>query len=187
MTPFVAQLETGRLLLRQWRPEDFDAYAAICADPKVMTWLGGKTFSTLEAWRHMAYLIGHWQLRGYGHWAVEEKQTGKFIGRLGFFYPEGWPGFEIGWTLAHDAWGKGYATEGARAALHEAFTTMDRDRVISVIHPDNRNSIRVVEKLGGVLDGHTEVLGIGVDIYAISRDRYMTLDADRAPAKPETR
>ncbi len=169
MKPLVAQLETERLLLRQWRPDDYESYAAICADPEVMTWLGGKPYTPEEAWRHMAYNIGHWQIRGYGHWAVEEKSSGDFIGRLGFYNPEGWPGFEIGWTLGRQSWGKGYATEGGRAALHAAFTTMGRDRVISLIHPENRNSIRVVEKLGGVPEGKTRVLGIDVNLYAIDK------------------
>ena len=126
----------------------------------------------LEAWRHLAYLIGHWQLRGYGHWAVEERSSGKMIGRLGFFNPEGWPGFEIGWTLSRESWGKGYATEGARRALHHAFTEMGRDHVISLIHPENKASIRVAERLGEKVEGKTEIVGIGVLIYGISRERW---------------
>ena len=96
----IPRLETARLILREWQEGDFDAYARLCADPEVMRYLGGRTFSVLEAWRHMAYLVGHWALRGFGHWAVEEKATGQFVGRLGFQEPQGWPGFEVGWTLA---------------------------------------------------------------------------------------
>lgn len=165
-------LETERLILRQWRESDFEPYARICADPEVMRYLGGKPFTRLEAWRHMAFIVGHWELRGYGHWAVEEKASGKMIGRLGFLNPEGWPGFEIGWTLARDSWGKGYATEGARHALHYAFTEMGRDHVISLIHPENKASIRVAERLGETVEGETEVLGIPVLIYGISRERW---------------
>jgi RimJ/RimL family protein N-acetyltransferase len=83
-----------------WREEtDFETYAEMCADEDIMRYLGGKTFSRLEAWRHIAFHIGHWHMRGYGHWAVEEKATGTFIGRIGFLNPAGWPAFEIGWTL----------------------------------------------------------------------------------------
>jgi RimJ/RimL family protein N-acetyltransferase len=128
----IPRLETARLILREWQEGDFDAYARLCADPEVMRYLGGKTFSVLEAWRHMAYLVGHWALRGFGHWAVEEKATGQFVGRLGFQEPQGWPGFEVGWTLAKDRWGRGYATEGATTALDYAFSTMGRARVISL-------------------------------------------------------
>ena len=162
-------LETDRLILRMWRNEDFAAYEKMCADPEIMKYLGGRTFDRLEAWRHMAFLVGHWQLLGFGHWAVEEKESGKFIGRLGFLNPEGWPGFAIGWTLAREAWGKGYATEGARRALDYAFHDLNKDHVISLIHPENKNSIRVAERLGETLEGQTELLGHDVLIYGIDR------------------
>ena len=162
-------LETPRLLLRMWRNDDFATYEKMCADPEVMKYLGGRVFDRLEAWRHMAFLVGHWELRGYGHWAVEEKESGKFVGRLGFLNPEGWPGFEVGWTLAREAWGKGYATEGARRALDYAFNDLDKDHVISLIHPENKNSIRVAERLGEKLEGQTELLGHDVLIYGIDR------------------
>ncbi|HKC63334.1 MAG TPA: GNAT family N-acetyltransferase [Pyrinomonadaceae bacterium] len=165
-------LETERLILREWRESDFEPYSKICADAEVMRYLGGKAFTRLEAWRHMAFFVGHWQLRGYGHWVIEERASGKMIGRLGFLYPEGWPAFEIGWTLARDSWGKGYATEGARRALQFAFTEMGRDHVISLIHPENRASIRVAERLGEKVEGETEVFGIPVLIYGISKERW---------------
>ena len=112
------QLETDRLLLRMWREEtDFETYASMCADEDIMRYIGGKTMTRVEAWRHMAFHIGHWEMRGYGHWAVEEKESGDFIGRIGFLNPVGWPAFEIGWTLDKKHWGKGFATEGARRAL----------------------------------------------------------------------
>src|SRR5215510_5649825 len=115
------QLETERLILRQWRLEDFEPYAELCSDAEVMRFLGGKVLSRADAWRHMAFMVGHWQLLGYGPFAVEEKSSGKFIGRIGFLNPEGWPAFELGWTLSRSAWGKGYATEGARRCLEYAF------------------------------------------------------------------
>jgi RimJ/RimL family protein N-acetyltransferase len=152
-----------------WRNDDFATYEKMCADPEIMKYLGGRVFDRLEAWRHMAFLVGHWELRGYGHWAVEEKESGKFVGRLGFLNPEGWPGFELGWTLAREAWGKGYATEGARRALDYAFNDLDKDHVISLIHPENKNSIRVAERLGEKLEGQTELLGHDVLIYGIDR------------------
>lgn len=169
----MVQLETERLILRMWREDDFEAYAKICADPEVMRYLGGKPFTPLEAWRHMAFLVGHWHLRGYGHWAVEEKASGGVIGRIGFFNPAGWPGFEIGWTLGREYWGKGYAIEGARRALEYAFTELDRDHVISLIHPENRASIRVAERLGEKPEGKTELLGIEVLIYGIDRAAWV--------------
>ena len=163
------QLETDRLILRQWREKDFEPYAEICADKQVMRYLGGKTFTRAETWRHMAFLIGHWYLRVYGHFAVEEKATGSFVGRIGFLNPDGWPGFEIGWTLGRRSWGKGYATEGARSALAYAFNDLDKDHVISLIHPENQASMRVAERLGEQREGTAEILGIQVLVFGIDR------------------
>lgn len=170
----VPTLETERLLLRMWRESDFEEYAAICADPDVMRYLGeGRALTPGESWRQMALIVGHWHLRGHGHWAVEERASGRLLGRIGFFQPEGWPGFELGWTLGKPYWGQGYATEGARRALDYAFTDMGRDHVISLIHPDNRASIRVAERLGERLEGTTELFGYsGVLIYGIDRETW---------------
>src|SRR5262252_4845118 len=107
----MATLETDRLRLRMFDAGDINAYAEMCADPEVMRYLGGKTLSRLESWRHMAMILGHWTLRGYGLWAVEERATGRLIGRIGCNQPEGFPAFEIGYVLAREAWGKGYARE----------------------------------------------------------------------------
>ena len=166
-------LETERLWLRAFREEDLDAYAAICADAEVMRYLGdGRALSRADAWRQMALIIGHWTLRGYGLWAVEERATGALVGRLGFFYPEGWPGFELGWMLRRASWGRGYATEGAGRALAHAFTEMGRDRLISLIRPDNRASIRVAERLGERLERRTELFGHEALVYGIDRARW---------------
>jgi RimJ/RimL family protein N-acetyltransferase len=166
-------LETERLILRPFREADFERYAVMCADPEVMRYLGeGRALTRGEAWRQMAMILGHCQLRGYGLWAVEERGSGALLGRLGFFNPEGWPGFEIGWTLRRESWGRGYATEGARRALAYGFTEMGREHVISLIHPENRGSIRVAEKLGERLEGRTEVFGHEALIYGITREAW---------------
>src|SRR5512145_997396 len=158
-----------------FREDDLDAYAAICADGEVMRYLGdGKTLTRSEAWRQMAMILGHWQLRSYGLWAVEERATGALVGRLGFFQPEGWPGFELGWMLRRASWGKGYATEGARRALAHAFTNLGRDRVISLIRPANLASIRVAERLGERFEGRTELFGHEALVYGVDRRRWET-------------
>ena len=164
------ELETERLKLRMWRESDLDAFADMCADPLVMRYLGpGKVLTRGEAWRTMAFFAGHWILKGYSHWAVEEKATGQMIGRIGFLNPEGWPGFEIGWTLARQAWGKGLATEGARAALQYAFDVLDQPHVISLIHPDNTPSMRVAERIGEKFERHTRLSEWDVLVYGIAR------------------
>jgi len=126
----------------------------------------------MDVWRQMATLMGHWYFRGYGVWAVVEKRTGKLIGRIGFMNPAGWPGFELGWVLGRDSWGRGYATEGARRALEHAFTQMNREHLISLIAPENLSSIKVAERLGETVEGKTEVLGRNVLIYGISREAW---------------
>jgi RimJ/RimL family protein N-acetyltransferase len=159
-------LETQRLRLRPFEARDWDAYAAMCADPEVMRHLGtGATLSRDDTWRAIAGMLGHWQLRGYGMWAIEAKEAPGLIGRAGFIDPPGWPGFELGWVLAREHWGRGYATEAARAALACAFETLARDRVIHLIRPGNSASIRVAQRLGATRAGEVELLGATALVY----------------------
>lgn len=164
-------LHTERLVLRMFRLEDADPYAAMCADPEVMRFLtlDGKPMSRTEAWRHMAMILGHWQLRGYGMWAVEERASGALVGRVGFNDPDGWPGFELGWMLGRAWWGRGFATEAARAALEHAFSSLGRAHVISLIYPDNRRSIRVAERLGERVERTVDFFGKPALVYGVSR------------------
>ena len=163
-------LETGRLLLRQFRNSDLDAWAPICADPEVMRYIGtGVTLSRADAWRSMAGILGHWELLGYGSFAVESKATGELMGRVGFIEPVGWPGFELGWVLARPFWGQGYAYEAAVAARDYAFGPLGRDRLISLIRPDNQPSIRLAERLGEKLAGEVELLGSKALLYELKR------------------
>ena len=163
-------LETERLRLRQFRNQDLDTYAAICADPEVMRYLGtGVTLNRMESWRSMAGILGHWQLLGYGMFAVENKATGELMGRAGFLDPPGWPGFEVGWVLGRAHWGHGYAFEAAVASRDYAFANLKRENIISLIRPDNARSIRVAERLGEKLTGEVELLGSKALIYGMSR------------------
>ena len=164
------ELETKRLRLRRFHEEDWDAYAAMCADPDVMRYLGtGVTLSRDDAWRQIASILGHWQLRGYGMWALESKATGELVGRAGFLNPAGWPGFELGWTLGKAHWGKGYASEAAREALRYGFEVLKRDRVISLIRPGNAPSVRVAEAIGETLAGEVDLLGAKAMVYEVRR------------------
>ena len=88
-----------------FREEDLDAFADICADEEVMRFIGvGGPVGADVAWRQMALFLGEWALHGYGMWAVEERTSGRLIGRVGFLNPHGWPACELGWLLARDAW-----------------------------------------------------------------------------------
>lgn len=173
MGPMVT-LETARLLLRPFSGADVDAYAEMCADTEVMRFLGGRLWSRAETWRHIATILGHWHLLGYGMWAVEERSSGRFVGRVGFIDPPGWPGFELGWALARPFWGHGLAAEAGRAALEYAFSELDKEHVISLIHPENRRSLRLAERLGQCFERATEHFEETVSVYGIRRREWMS-------------
>ncbi|MGA7989231.1 MAG: GNAT family N-acetyltransferase [Candidatus Dormiibacterota bacterium] len=152
-TRFPREVETERLLLRQFRDADFEAYFGLFADAEVRRFIGGGVMPTREdAWRHMAMLAGVWALRGYGQWAVEVRASGNLIGRCGVWFPEGFPEIEAGWVIGRAHWGHGYATEAGREALRQAFATLGVPHVISLIDPENVASRRVAENLGGTID-----------------------------------
>jgi RimJ/RimL family protein N-acetyltransferase len=119
----------------------------------------------MNAWRSMAMLLGHWQLRGYGMWAMELRETGEFIGRVGLHRPEGWPALEIGWMLRADQRHHGYATEGARVALEFAFRTLGAEKLVSLIRADNAAAERVARRLGGRQATTIDFLGGATLVY----------------------
>jgi RimJ/RimL family protein N-acetyltransferase len=166
----IPQLTTDRLLLRGFRPDDFEPYALMMADADVSRHLmDGRPLTRIEAWRQLAMFAGHWVLRGYGLWAVEERMTGKFLGRIGCLNIEGFPAFEIAYTLAPWAWGHGYAREGAAAALRYAREVLGRTEITSIIRPANTRSIAVATSLGAVAAEPTEFYGAMSIIYRYPR------------------
>src|SRR6185503_9114090 len=113
-----------------------------------------------------------------------ERATGRLVGRIGCWNPEGWPGFEVGWMLVREVGGRGFATERARAALEFAFETLHGPRVISLIQPANVNSIRVAERIGERRDGETDLNGKPCLVYAIERpERRDSITSRMMPAK----
>jgi RimJ/RimL family protein N-acetyltransferase len=154
----VPELRTERLLMRGFRDDDIDAWAEISADAEVTRWVGERDGLTrAEAWRRMAYFVGHWELRGCGQWALLERASGELVGRAGLYHPEGWPGLEVGWLVARRFWGKGYAPEAGRAAMDWARDALGADHIISLILDENHRSARVAEKLGMTLEGRTRI------------------------------
>jgi RimJ/RimL family protein N-acetyltransferase len=164
----VPRLQTPRLTLRGLRDDDLDAYAAMVADAEVMRFLDGPQTRS-EAWRQMALFEGHRVLRGYGQWALERRADGVLVGRAGLWQPEGWPGLELGWVLAHEAWGRGYATEAARMAMHWAWVELGAPRLISIIAPGNERSIAVAVRLGMARLRDDDLFGRPVAIYGRER------------------
>ncbi|MET0605929.1 MAG: GNAT family N-acetyltransferase [Beijerinckiaceae bacterium] len=161
MTPVI---ETERLRLREWREDDLDAIAALWADEDTARYIGGVK-SRDDAWRSLAMQVGHWKLRGYGMFAIEEKDTGAFVGWSGPYFPEGWPEPEIGWTLRREFRGRGYATEATRASRDYAYRALGWTTAISLIDPENFASLRVAERLGARRDGTFNLRGMEVDVH----------------------
>lgn len=172
------ELATDRLMLRQFRDDDLDAFATIQSDPVVARHIGdGAATDRATSWRLIAIFLGHWQLRGHGQYAVEERSTGDFVGRVGLWRPEGWPGLEIGWLITRDRWRRGYATEAARAVTAEAFRTLPIERLISLIRPANSASIRVAAKLGAVHERTIDVEGHDAAVHVLHRPGATGVDA----------
>lgn len=166
----IPELETERLRLRALRLDDLDAFARMYADPEVMRFLEqGAPLDRAAAFRAIAAHLGHWQLRGFGQWALEDRATGAFIGRAGLWQPEGWPGLEVGWVLDRAAWGHGYATEAGHAAIDYAFEVLQADEVISLIRPQNIGSIRVAERLGESYQRDVALFGEVARVYSRAR------------------
>lgn len=162
----IATLHTERLLLRAFRSEDLDAFAAMSADPEVMRFIGpGDTIDRNATWRAMAGFNGHWSLRGFGMWAIERAGDGAFIGRAGLHHPPYWPDLEAGWVLARAAWGQGYAREAAAAALAWARRELPAQRLVSYIRPGNDRSVALALALGATREGDADLLGTPVQVY----------------------
>ena len=172
MTDDIPRLHTQRLELRALCDADLEPFAAMMADERVYRWLGGQPSTPADAWRSMAVFLGHWSLRGYGQWALEERESGRFVGRAGLWNPHGWPGLEVGWAVAPDHWGKGYATEAGRASLQWAFATLDLDQVISLTRTDNAASQRVMTKLGLRYSHDIALLGHQQVLFRIAREEW---------------
>ena len=153
-------IETNRLQLRQWREHDFDKYAAYYADESNAKYVGGQKNAD-EAWRNMALQIGHWHLKGFGYWAVDEKDSGDFVGCVGLWQSPGWPELELGYWLVNVHQGKGYAFEAAIKCKDYARSVLQASSLVSYIDPKNVASIKLAEKLGANYENTIELLEHG--------------------------
>ncbi len=144
-------LHTNRLVLRRPAARDWDAARAFFTSDRSKG-IGGP-YELGRAWVVFAAEIGHWEIFGYGMWAVTLRDEDVAIGLVGPWTPANWPETEIGWTIwAPDLEGTGIATEAARAAIDHAWQVLGWDTIVSYIAPDNARSIRLAEKLGAVHD-----------------------------------
>ena len=146
------KLETDRLVLRTFEDADWKDMHILYSDEECTRYTIQRTLTEGESWRMMAALIGHWQLRGYGPYALEEKQSSQVIGTCGLWYPNDWPEPEIKWALARKFWGKGFASEAAKAVLVMITKHMPELRPISLILEENHPSRKLAENLEAILE-----------------------------------
>lgn len=149
-------LFTDRLILRVPEPSDLEGFAEMASDPESMRFIGG-TSSRSEAWRLLCALRGAWDIRGFSMFSVFERATGRWVGRLGPWEPEGWPGREVGWGVHPKFAGRGYAFEATVAAMDYVFVVLGWDKVIHAIDPANTRSIALAKRLGSADLGPTRL------------------------------
>jgi RimJ/RimL family protein N-acetyltransferase len=168
-------IETEHLELRRWRDADIAPNTAMLSDPdsgRFITPDGKPVVDEFVGWRNAAIMAGHWALHGFGLFVVEEKSTGKFVGRVGPWWPRSWPGFEIGWGIAREFRGKGYAVEAAQASIDWAFATFEIDRIIHCIDRENAASQAVARRLGAEKTREIDLFGHVADIWVTERDAW---------------
>ena len=164
-------IETDRLRLRMFRPEDLNDFAALLRDPEVMRYVeDGKPKDRAVAEKALHSIIAHWQRHGFGRWAVEEKASGEFVGFGGLRSLSGTP--EVVYHFAKAHWGKGFATELARTSLSYGFDEHRFARIVAIANPENAASIHVMQKLGMHLEMETSHYGIEVVQYAITAEEF---------------
>ncbi len=146
------RLESERLVLRPHRVEDFDRMADLYASPR-SKYIDGP-LSRGVAWCVFAADVGHWELLGFGAWAIELRETGVYVGQVGLNLPANFPERELGWLLWQEFEGKGYALEAALRAREFAYRTLGWDTLVSYIDPENARSIRLAERMGATPDPH---------------------------------
>ncbi|HEX8233629.1 MAG TPA: GNAT family N-acetyltransferase [Caulobacteraceae bacterium] len=169
------RLETERLILRPQERQDFEPWAAMMADEQTARFLGGVQ-PRQTAWRGFMSMAGSWAMLGFAMFSVIEKESGRWVGRVGPWMPDGWPGTEVGWGLSRDAWGKGYATEAAAAAMDWAFDHLGWTEIIHCIDPANIPSRRLAERLGSryLRPGKAPppLDGLEFDLWGQTRDEW---------------
>ena len=163
----IPTLHTHRLILRAPCAGDFEAYRDFYADPEASRFYGGP-LTEGQAWRKLAYDLGHWPLRGFGMWSLVEKASGAMIGGCGIVWPEGWPRHELTWWIAPEARRNGYAEEASGAAIAWAHDTLGWSAVETHMNDENEAARRLAEKLSGkVIARQVFPDGVERNVYAM--------------------
>lgn len=169
-------LETERLIMRPPQGDDFESWAQFQADEATMTYLGGVK-SRSESWRDLCALIGAWRVRGYAMFSLLLKENNQWIGRVGPWYPDGWPGTEVGWGVAPAYAGQGYALEAAVASMNYAVDILGWTDICHTIDPQNLASIKLAKRVGSTNRGPTQLPApyqdARVDDWGQSREQWL--------------
>jgi RimJ/RimL family protein N-acetyltransferase len=164
-------LETERLILREWTLDDAREMFEICRDAEVMRYIGtGKPYKTLEeAEKFLHWATEYQKENGFCRWAAIEKSSGKIVGSCGFAYPHDTPEIELGYLFDRAVWGKGFATEAARACLSYGFEKLEFREIIAITDLENTASQRVLEKIGFTQRGVENINGDESLVYLARR------------------
>jgi RimJ/RimL family protein N-acetyltransferase len=165
-----SKLETERLILREFKETDWVDLHQLYSDPECTRYTIQRTLTEGESWRTMATMIGHWAIRGYGPYAVEEKSTGRVMGPVGLWYPNDWPEPEIKWALSRNYWHQGYASEAARAVKKMAASHMPETSLISLIFAENEPSIKLALAIGAEFEKEIEFRDVVAHIFRHGKD-----------------
>ncbi len=141
------QLETQRLLLRTPALADLDRWTDMMSDPDTTKYIGGVQPRSM-VWRGLMAMVGAWHLTGVSMFSVIRKSDGLWLGRIGPWCPDGWPGLEVGWSLHRDAHGQGFAKEAAIACMDYAVDVLQWPQIIHTIDPENLASKALAQSLG---------------------------------------
>jgi RimJ/RimL family protein N-acetyltransferase len=165
----IPRIRTSRLLLRELRVTDFDAFAANLTDPVATKFISGVVTERRAAWRTFSSVTGTWVLSGSGWWMLELLETGDTVGTVGAFFRESMPDLEIGWSIYRRFWRRGLATEAAAAALESGLAAHGRRRAIAHVAAENVASVAVAARLGMRFEEEVDFFGERIGRYAVER------------------
>ncbi len=172
----IPTIETPHLILRGWRPEDAETWYDLLQEPDILQYFPNpKSPPKAKADEYIAHHLDQWERFGCGHWAVVTRNDGHVVGWNGLEYLPELRETELAYLLSKRVWGRGYATEAARAAVRFGFETAQLDQIIGLVHPQNTGSVRVLEKCGMRFADRLALWGMEMSRYRIARAEYEKL------------
>jgi ribosomal-protein-alanine N-acetyltransferase len=169
----IPTIDTPHLSLRAWRPSDADVWHSILQEEGILRYFPNQNPpSRAKVDEYIAHHLAHWKKFVYGHWAVVTREDGKVVGWNGLEYLPELEQTEVAYLLSKRVWGRGYATEAARAAIRFGFETAGLGEIIGLVHPENAGSARVLEKCGMIFSDRLALWGMELSRYRIERETY---------------